>query len=147
MPENPIRNRQLLAFAVSWIAYASTYLLRKPLGVVSMQWRKNGWGAVHAIFLGLNNQRQKAPALTSLSISICKLHSAAQMHIQYYESQQGIYSKEAGQIFNSTNCMCRAFLGNILKVGEAPDWKACRMRGGSLLHPNFLRGCICVAKQ
>ncbi|XP_065066800.1 uncharacterized protein LOC135692557 [Rhopilema esculentum] len=31
---NPIRNRQLLTFAVSWIAYASTYLLRKPLGVI-----------------------------------------------------------------------------------------------------------------
>ena len=28
-----------------------------------------------------------------------------------------------------------------------PDWKVCRMRGGSLLRPNCLRGCICVTKQ
>ena len=28
-----------------------------------------------------------------------------------------------------------------------PDWKLCRMRGRSLLHPNLLRGCICVTKQ
>ena len=27
-----------------------------------------------------------------------------------------------------------------------PDWKVCRMRGGSLLRPNCLRGCICVTK-
>ena len=28
-----------------------------------------------------------------------------------------------------------------------PDWKVCRMRGGTLRHPNFFRGCICVTKQ
>ena len=28
-----------------------------------------------------------------------------------------------------------------------PDWKVCRMRGGSLLRQNCLRGCICVPKQ
>eukprot|EP00794_Sanderia_malayensis_P006013 gene6013-6711_t len=30
----PIKNRQIATFAITWIAYASTYLLRKPLGVV-----------------------------------------------------------------------------------------------------------------
>ena len=35
MAGNPLKTRQILTFAVSWIAYASTYLLRKPLGVVS----------------------------------------------------------------------------------------------------------------
>lgn len=34
MTANPIKKRQILAFVVTWIAYASTYLLRKPLGVV-----------------------------------------------------------------------------------------------------------------
>lgn len=30
-----IRNRLLLSFVVAWVAYALTYFLRKPLGVVS----------------------------------------------------------------------------------------------------------------
>ena len=29
------RNRLLLTFVVAWVAYALTYFLRKPLGVVS----------------------------------------------------------------------------------------------------------------
>ena len=28
-----------------------------------------------------------------------------------------------------------------------PDWKVCRMHGGSLLCPKCLRGCVCVTKQ
>jgi sugar phosphate permease len=30
-----VRNRLLISFIVAWIAYALTYFLRKPLGVVS----------------------------------------------------------------------------------------------------------------
>ncbi|XP_060562120.1 uncharacterized protein LOC132721762 isoform X2 [Ruditapes philippinarum] len=31
---NPLQRRQILIFAIGWFAYASTYCLRKPLGVV-----------------------------------------------------------------------------------------------------------------
>ena len=30
-----VRDRLLISFVVAWIAYALTYFLRKPLGVVS----------------------------------------------------------------------------------------------------------------
>jgi sugar phosphate permease len=30
-----VQNRLLISFVVAWIAYALTYFLRKPLGVVS----------------------------------------------------------------------------------------------------------------
>ncbi len=30
-----VRNRLLISFGVAWVAYALTYFLRKPLGVVS----------------------------------------------------------------------------------------------------------------
>ncbi|KAH3820537.1 uncharacterized protein LOC127832346 [Dreissena polymorpha] len=32
--KNPLQRRQVLVFSVGWLAYASTYCLRKPLGVV-----------------------------------------------------------------------------------------------------------------
>lgn len=36
---NTVRNRLVIAFTVAWIAYALTYFLRKPLGVVSCEKR------------------------------------------------------------------------------------------------------------
>ena len=35
MDDATIKKKQAMIFAIGWIAYASTYLLRKPLGVVS----------------------------------------------------------------------------------------------------------------
>ena len=35
MTINEFRKKQIITFTVTWIIYASSYLLRKPLGVVS----------------------------------------------------------------------------------------------------------------
>ena len=37
--------------------------------------------------------------------------------------------------------------GSCCRYSLGPDWKVCRMRGGSLLRANCLCGCICVTKQ
>ena len=35
-PSPPLRKRQIITFTLTWVVYAASYLLRKPLGVVSI---------------------------------------------------------------------------------------------------------------
>ena len=36
---------------------------------------------------------------------------------------------------------------SVIDYKKCPDWKVCRMRGGSLIRQNCLCNCVCVTKQ
>ena len=92
-----LQTRQMFTFIITWLAYASTYLLRKPLGVIKPDLEKNlhlkkyqiGWldaslllpYAVMQMLLG--GQGDKIGARKALSI--CLIGSALSM-VSFYSS-------------------------------------------------------------
>ena len=63
-------------------------------------------------------------------LEFCLLGRGEKLYFKFPPTQQG-----PGYLESSSH------------VQALPDWKVCSMRRGSLLNPNFLRGCICVTKQ